>query len=509
MGTTDPKQEKNYVIARSVDGLAWTTVATMPEQLASIGGTDGLLVASGYLGEVWTSTDGVTWIQIDGKPLLPMGPLASVLWVGDSLVGTTFTGKVVLSPDGITWTRDEFASSGTMFAMAAGNGQILAVGAGGVIWEVGAARFTRQPESRTVDVGNAVTLSVAATGKEPLDYQWEKNGAPIAGAKTKSYAISSAATYDEGNYSVTVSNSLGSTKSKMVTLAVKVSIDEPPPPPPTTTQARFANIATRALATTGDGVTIGGFVIRGTTSKEVLIRAVGPSLTKQGIGAAEVLNDPIIELHRGTVTLAMNDNWGDNLNAAAITTTAARVGATALDPSDTASAAILMSLEPGIYTVIARGKNSTSGITLLEVYEADSSGSTFLNIASRVRCTTGNGVAIGGFVIAGNTAKQVLLRAVGPTLTTQGIGQAEVLLDPTMELHHGSVMLTKNDDWGDNENSAAVASVGAMIGATPFASGDTKSSALLMTLQPGVYSFIVRGKSETSGIVLVEVYDVN
>ena len=118
-------------------------------------------------------------------------------------------------------------------------------------------------------------------------------------------------------------------------------------------------------------------------------------------------------------------------------------------------------------------------------------------------------MAIGGFVIAGNTAKQVLLRAVGPTLTTQGIGQAEVLLDPTMELHHGSVMLTKNDDWGDNENSAAVASVGAKIGATPFASGDTKSSALLMTLQPGVYSFIVRGKSETSGIVLVEVYDVN
>jgi hypothetical protein len=256
-------------------------------------------------------------------------------------------------------------------------------------------------------------------------------------------------------------------------------------------------------------VTIGGFVITGSSPKQVLMRAVGPSLTTQGIAPSEVLDDPIIELHRGADTLAVNDNWGENTNAAAITATAVQVGATAFHATDTKSAAMLVTLNPGIYSFIAKGKNNTSGIVLLEVYDSDSSASSFVNIASRVRCTINNGVAIGGFVISGNVAKQVLMRAVGPTLTTQGLAESEVLLDPLIELHQGAATLATNDTWSENENAAAIVSVGARIGATPFASSDTKSSALLMTLQPGVYSFIVRGKNETSGIVLVEVYDAN
>jgi hypothetical protein len=101
------------------------------------------------------------------------------------------------------------------------------------------------------------------------------------------------------------------------------------------------------------------------------------------------------------------------------------------------------------------------------------------------------------------------MRAVGPTLTSQGIGPSEVLLDPTMELHRGAATLDTNDDWSTAPNASAIATVGARIGATPFAAGDTKSSALLMTLQPGVYSFVVRGKNDSSGIVLVEVYDAD
>jgi hypothetical protein len=474
-----------------------------------------------------------------------------------------------------------------MFAMAAGNGQILAIGSGGVIWEVGAARFTRQPESHTVTAGDSVTLSVAAMGKEPLTYQWQKNGSPIGGAKSKAYTLSSVRTVDEGNYSVVVSNSLGSTTSN----PASVVVNETPTAPSIAAQpesktvnaggsvtfsivatgggslnyqwrkdnaaiagatsssytiaaasssdngtytvevwnssgtitsssvtltvngsatgTRFVNIATRAYATTNNGVTIGGFVITGGHSKQVLMRGVGPSLTTQGIEASETLADPIIELHHGADTLATNDNWGDNPNAAAITSTALRLGARAFDAGDTKSAAMLMTLDPGIYSFIAKGKNNTSGIVLLEVYEADSDGSSFVNIASRVRCTTNNGVAIGGFVVSGNVAKQVLMRAVGPTLTTQGLGQSEVLLDPTMELHQGSATLATNDDWTGEANASAIVSVGARIGATPFAAGDTKSSALLMTLQPGVYSFIVRGKNDTSGIVLVEVYDAD
>ncbi len=135
-----------------------------------------------------------------------------------------------------------------------------------------------------------------------------------------------------------------------------------------------------------------------------------------------------------------------------------------------------------------------------------------MNISTRAFATTGNGVTIGGFVISGNAPKTVLLRAVGSTLTKQGIGQTEVLLDPTIELHdanHGNVVIATNDNWGDNTNAAEIVTTGARIGATPFDQGDAKSSALLLTLQPGVYSFIASGKASTSGIVLVEVYDAD
>jgi hypothetical protein len=150
-------------------------------------------------------------------------------------------------------------------------------------------------------------------------------------------------------------------------------------------------------------------------------------------------------------------------------------------------------------------------VVLLEVYDADvgASGSRFANIATRAFSTTGNGVTIGGFVVSGASPKQVLLRAVGPTLTTQGIGQSEVLVDPTIELHQGAPIIAINDNFGENANAADIASAGARIGATPFSGTDTKSAALLVKLRPGVYSFIARGKVEPSGIVLVEIYDAD
>jgi hypothetical protein len=275
--------------------------------------------------------------------------------------------------------------------------------------------------------------------------------------------------------------------------------------------SRLVNIATRGYCSTGDRVMIGGFVVSGSASKRVLVRAVGPTLTSQGLGANEVLADPVIVVHRGAPVLTSNDNWNENLNAAEITTTAAAIGASAFDPADTKSSALLLTLEPGVYSFVATGKAGSSGIVLLEVFDADAAAnsSTFVNIATRAYSTTGNGVTIGGFVISGAAAKQVLLRAVGPTLITQGIGQADVLADPMIELHQGAPVIDANDNWSDNANASTITTAAARIGATPFATGDTTSSALLVTLQPGVYSFIARGKNAASGIVLVEVYDAD
>lgn len=274
---------------------------------------------------------------------------------------------------------------------------------------------------------------------------------------------------------------------------------------------RFVNISARGYCSTVDRVMIGGFVVNGTEAKRVLVRAVGPTLTTQQIGEAEVLLDPQIEVHRGVPVIAFNDNWTSNADADEITSVGSQIGANPLASTDTKSSAMLLTLQPGVYSFVASGKAGTSGIVLLEVYDADAptAASTFVNISTRAYATTGNGVTIGGFVVGGSVPKQVLLRAVGPTLTTQGISQTDVLLDPVIELHQGAPVIARNDNWRDNANVEAITTVGARIGAAPFALTDTTSSALLLTLNPGVYSFIASGKSSTSGIVLVEVYDAD
>lgn len=283
-----------------------------------------------------------------------------------------------------------------------------------------------------------------------------------------------------------------------------------------TTNRRLANIATRAYCGAGNSVSIGGFVVTGSLSKRVLIRAVGPSLTP-ALPAGEVLDDPVLKVHdarRNNAEVALNDDWGTNANAADITATAARVGAQPLTASDTRSAALLLTLDPGVYTCVVSGKNGAAGVVLLEAYDADSTGmgARFVDIATRAQAGSGNKVTIGGFVVDGNVPKQVLLRAVGPTLATLGLGAAEVLADPVMELHDGSqgnAIIATNDNWTDDGMQAKIAAVGARVGAWPFDGADTKSAGMLITLKPGPYTFIVRDKNDRDGVVLAEVYDAD
>jgi hypothetical protein len=277
----------------------------------------------------------------------------------------------------------------------------------------------------------------------------------------------------------------------------------------TAVSSRLVNIATRAFSGPGNRVTIGGFVIAGPTAKRVLIRAVGPSLTSLGLAASEVLLDPFVEVHRGEPVIASNDNWSAADNASEIASVAAQIGARPLDNTDTRSSALLIVLDPGVYTFVANGKNGTSGIVLLEVYDADgpAAAATFANIATRAYSSTGNAVTIGGFVVNGPDSQPVLLRAVGPSLSEHGISPAEILSDPMIELHRGEPVIASNDDWAADGQSAAILAAAARIGASPLALTDTKSSAMLLNLPAGAYTFIVRGKSNASGIVLVEVYD--
>jgi hypothetical protein len=249
----------------------------------------------------------------------------------------------------------------------------------------------------------------------------------------------------------------------------------------------------------------------------VLIRAVGPTLTQYGIATGEVLADPAITIHdalNGNAVIATNDNWGDNTNASDITAVGAAIGAAAIATSDTKSSAVLTTLPPGVYSFVISGAGGASGIVLAEVYDADATNTSarLVNISSRADCTGGDGVTIGGYVIGGGAPKRVLIRAVGPSLTAHGISATEVLSDPVIEVHdarNGNVVIATNDNWSDNANAAEIVATTARIGATPLTNDDGASSALLVALPPGVYSFVAQGKHGGTGIVLVEVYDAD
>ena len=252
------------------------------------------------------------------------------------------------------------------------------------------------------------------------------------------------------------------------------------------------NVSTRLRVETGDNVGIGGFIITGNQSKQVLVRGIGPTLSQYQV--PNVLADPIIELHDSTrATIATNDNWKATQQAA--------IQATGLAPQNDLESAILMTLSPGSYTVILRGTNQSSGVALVEVYDlSPSDGSKLYNISTRGRVQLGDNVMIGGFILGGDGGGSltVLVRAIGPTLAQFGL---QPLADPTLELHNGNgALIYENDDWQSDQEQE--------ITDTGLAPSDPHESAILQTLAPGNYTAIVRGKNSTIGIGLVEVYNL-
>ena len=269
-----------------------------------------------------------------------------------------------------------------------------------------------------------------------------------------------------------------------------------PTPSPSATPAipsRLVNISTRVLVGVGDDVLIGGFIIQGNQLKKVILRAIGPSLTADGVTGA--LQDPQIELHDSTgALLDSNDNWQDSLDAGEII-------ASTIAPSDPREAAIVARLAPGNYTVIISGVNNTSGIGLVEAYTLDTSASRAANISTRGRVGAGEDALIGGFIVGGNTPKKIIVRALGPSLgTSNSVG---VLANPLVELHDSTgQLLAMNDDW----NSGSQASEIIASGIPPT---NPLESALIATLAPGNYTAVVRGADGGAGLALVEIYDLD
>jgi hypothetical protein len=228
----------------------------------------------------------------------------------------------------------------------------------------------------------------------------------------------------------------------------------------------------------------------------VLIRAIGPSLA--GSGVPNVLADPVLELHGpGAFTTITNDNWKQ--------TQWFEIQATGIPPTDDLESAIVATLDPGAYTAIMRGNGNTSGVALVEVYDLNQEvDSKLANLSTRAFVSTADNIVIAGFLLSnGPTEDRIIVRGIGPSLAPAFFPASAVLANPTLELRDANgALLIANNDWQNNAAQAAE------ITAAGLAPTNDLESAIAATLPPGLYTALLSGLNNGTGIGLVEVYDL-
>ncbi|MBL9199276.1 MAG: immunoglobulin domain-containing protein [Opitutaceae bacterium] len=488
--------------------LAGATNATLTitnVQAASLG--TYLLVASNTSGP--TVSNPAT-LSLTPPPTFTLQPASQSVAPGAS---ATFTAAATgVGPITYQWLRDggpiagATAPSLVVASVQAGNTgtyTVIASNAGGPAVSNAATLsllappvITIQPASQSVAAGDSVTFTTGANGPGVITFQWRKDGLPLSGATTTSLVLENVQAANLGSYSVVATNSVGSTASNAAVLSFNAS-----------NAGRLVNLAIRSQAGSGPQTLIVGLVVGGagvTGTKPLLVRGIGPTLGLFGVSG--VLADPTLSVFSGSTVIASNDNWGGD---AQISSVGSQVGAFALGVSVSRDAALYNAgLQPGPYTVQVSGVGGASGVALAEIYDATAP-SAFLattprliNVSARTQVGSGAEILIAGFAIGGTTAKSLLIRAIGPTLASFGVAGA--LADPKLDLFSGPTLLQSNDNWG---GGALIASAAASVGAFSL-DATSRDAVLLVSLQPGSYTAQVSGVNNTTGVALVEIYEV-
>jgi hypothetical protein len=367
-------------------------------------------------------------------------------------------------------------------ASATSNAAVLTVSAVG-------PTITAQPQGTTLAVGGSTTLAVTAVGGMPMTYQWRKNGLDLAGVTQASLPLTNAQTYQAGDYSVVVTNAYGAVISAVATVNVVPRV--------VSWSARLMVDAAGAVAT---------FVVEGTPSKKLLLRAVGPGLAPFGLPG---MADPRLELFDRTGTLlSVNDDWTNSADYSALVSTTAAVGAFALTHGSK-DAAIVRTLTPGAYAVRVSPAAGAGGLAYLELYDADlATGpiSTVPYVAVRGRIASGPGVVIGGLGANGRGVRSYLIRAIGPSL-----GIAGTALNPSLLVVRDGVFVGQNDDWDANAiEAAATLAAGTRVAAFPLPAGTRDAAAALTgNLHAGAATVQVGSGDVVGGTVLLELHDVD
>lgn len=343
----------------------------------------------------------------------------------------------------------------------------------------------QHPWDLTITSAQGATLQADISGGA-LSYQWSRDGAALPGATAASLRLDGPAA-QPGRYALTASNRLGS----ITTAPATVRVRETPP-------GGLANLSVRAFGGTGEDALVAGFVVRD-GSKSVLVRGIGPALA--GFGVTGTIGDPRLSLATtALVPLAANDNW----IAADTAALAQRVGAFALPVNSRDAALTADTAAGGHLATLTPAQPTDRGGALLEIYDAGGPGA-LANLSARSRVANATGDLIAGFVIRGESAVTVLIRAIGPSLAAFGVTDA--LRTPRLTLSNRGAIFLSNTAWANAPNALEIWETSRRVGAfaLPAVSND---AALLVTLDPGAYTAIVSSATAAEGIALVEVYEV-
>ncbi len=441
----------------SADGITWATVQVPGRDN---GGTNGLaagggayVVATGGFGgtpKIFRSTDAATWSNVTPAGLTNA---PQYLAYGNDRFVLVASNQVWVSTDGATWTKAPAMGDQLMYLQHTGSRFIARSHNGGYLTSTDGNTWTRLANSYAPNI--SATAAVERDGRIYL----AANGGTILRSEV------------------------------------------PTPANP----GRIVNMSIRTNAGTGDDTLIVGLAIGGTGtsgSKALLVRGVGPTLTKYGVSNA--LGDPILTAYQGNTQTAQNDDWAGGFDFGS-------VGAFPFEGTTPKDAALYNpALAMGTYSVQITGKAGASGISLAEIYDATPAASftatspRLINVSARARVGTGDGVLIAGFVIGGASPVKVLVRAGGPSLIPYGVAGA--LENPKLELYNSSgAKVAENDDWA---GSADIKTAADSVYAFGYASNTSKDAALLVTLEPGSYTAQASGVAGTTGVALVEVYEV-
>lgn len=338
----------------------------------------------------------------------------------------------------------------------------------------------------TVGVSFAETLRVAS--RAPVTFS--ASNLPPGLSLTPNGTISGTPTA-RGDYVVALTaTGGGGTRSATVTIRVTGSA-----------AAQLVNVSSR-VQVDGGGVLIAGFVVQGTEPRRLLIRGIGPALG--GFNVTDFIDDPLLRLESGGASVAVNDDWATANGAGEMSAVAAAAGAFPL-PANSRDAALLVTLAPGNYTAVIENRATRRGSALAEVYDVtDSPASRLVNLSTRAFSGGSGAELIAGFALAGAAPRTVLIRAVGPSLTPFGVENAHP--NPMLRVFAGSNEVARNDDWSTN-GAAELGQTMTRVGA--FALGvASRDAAVVLRLAPGSYTAVVEANGATSGVALIEVYEV-